>query len=359
MVDRGVDGGMVRLSSGSVAVDVSSLTGALHGISVGERRVVTGDVAPWLWRAPTDNDGVAQGWMQHVHGVRQQWLRWGLNRLVPVVGEAAYYAQAVGWTTQLSDLVEPWPGDDSGPVWWRVSSGRVPAVELRRRRLFAPGGAGAGRLDSGDIDAGVEALMHDSRLVISDGGVAGRDLLVVPPAWDDLPRTGIRFEAPADLQRLAWLGRGPTENYPDRRGGSRLGLWHSTVDDQFHPYVVPQEHGAHTSTRWLSLTDGAGWGLSLAAEAWTSDGDGSSWRPSRFGPVVTARGHHDHALTEARTLAQLERSTTTEVHVDAAIRGLGTATCGPDALPEYRLRAQAYLIDWRLRAGIEPQPDLI
>jgi beta-galactosidase len=352
-VEDGADGA-VRLSVGSVAVDVDTSTGALDGISVDERSVVIGDVAPWLWRAPTDNDGVAQGWMQHVHGVRQRWLKWGLEHLDPMIGVAPPASDLAQW----ADVTEPWPGDGSGPVRWRATRGRVPTLELRRVRLFAPSGVPVAKLES-DGGLEVDVLTHDSRMILSAGGIAGRDLLVVPWTWDDLPRVGLRFEAPADLDRFHWHGMGPHENYPDRRGGSWLGLWHSTVDDQFHPYVVPQEHGAHTSTRWLSLTDETDWGWSLAVEAWIADGKGSSWQPSRFGPVVTARGHHDRVLTEARTLAQLERSATTELHVDAAVRGLGTAACGPDALPEYRVGAGVYLIDWRFRAGIDLRPEVL
>ena len=85
--------------------------------------------------------------------------------------------------------------------------------------------------------------------------------------------------------------------------------------DQYHPFVQPQEHGAHIDCGWLQLDDGTGAGLRVAGE------------PSI---TVTARHHHDLTLTDATTLAELPAPASIEVHVDAAVRGLGTGACGPD-----------------------------
>jgi beta-galactosidase len=57
------------------------------------------------------------------------------------------------------------------------------------------------------------------------------------------------------LEQLHYYGRGPEENYADRQFGYPLGRYDSTVDDEYVPYVTPQEHGNHTDVRWLALTD--------------------------------------------------------------------------------------------------------
>ena len=79
-----------------------------------------------------------------------------------------------------------------------------------------------------------------------------------PTSLDDLPRIGSRFEVIGALDRLEWYGRGPRETYVDRETAEQLGRWSSSVADQYVPYVLPQEHGNHTDTRWFSLTDADG-----------------------------------------------------------------------------------------------------
>ena len=64
----------------------------------------------------------------------------------------------------------------------------------------------------------------------------------------------------------------------------------------------------------------------------------------------TARPHHDVDLNEAETLAELRTAVTTEVHIDIAMRGLGTGACGPDALPQYRIGPGTYTFRWMLQA---------
>ena len=89
--------------------------------------------------------------------------------------------------------------------------------------------------------------------------VSARDKMVVP-------RIGVRFRLPATMNRLAYLGRGPQENYWDRKAGSPIGLYTSTADAEYFPYVRPQENGHHCDTRWLSL-NGRGKSLLIVADS--------------------------------------------------------------------------------------------
>jgi beta-galactosidase len=159
------------------------------------------------------------------------------------------------------------------------------------------------------------------------------ETLRVPAEWDDLPRVGLVFAVDAAFDRLEWFGRGPLESYPDRRSSSIVGRHRSTAADQYHPYAVPQEHGAHAETRWFALTDHAGQGV----------------RCTMPDPVsFAARRHTDEALTTATTLAELHTADHVDVHIDAAVRGLGTAACGPDTLAPYLLGAGTYRWVWVL-----------
>ncbi|WP_233625455.1 glycoside hydrolase family 2 TIM barrel-domain containing protein [Actinoplanes sp. ATCC 53533] len=71
-----------------------------------------------------------------------------------------------------------------------------------------------------------------------------------------LPRVGISLRLPAEMQRFAYYGRGPQESYNDRRSGAPMGVYRSTVDQEYVRYSRPQANGNHTDTRWATLRDG-------------------------------------------------------------------------------------------------------
>lgn len=69
----------------------------------------------------------------------------------------------------------------------------------------------------------------------------------------DLPRFGMRWELPVNMDRLTYFGRGPHENYVDRSHGSFVGIYSGKVADQYVKYVRPQENGYKTDVRWFEL----------------------------------------------------------------------------------------------------------
>jgi beta-galactosidase len=77
----------------------------------------------------------------------------------------------------------------------------------------------------------------------------------------EIPRMGMQLQLPAEFSNLKWLGRGLHENYIDRWTSADVGLYESTVGDQYVPYIRPQENGYKTDTRWLTLTDDSGSGI--------------------------------------------------------------------------------------------------
>ncbi len=87
---------------------------------------------------------------------------------------------------------------------------------------------------------------------------------VLSPNADDLPevpRAGLTMTLPAGFASAEWYGRGPHENYIDRRTAAAVGRYNSLVADLAFPYERPQETGTRTDTRWVALTDGTGAGL--------------------------------------------------------------------------------------------------
>jgi len=71
-----------------------------------------------------------------------------------------------------------------------------------------------------------------------------------------LPRGGLSLGVKPQLERFAWYGRGPHENYTDRKDGAPVDIYRSTVDGQFVEYYSPQDYGNHDDVRWATLSDG-------------------------------------------------------------------------------------------------------
>ncbi|MDR2533425.1 MAG: DUF4981 domain-containing protein [Tannerellaceae bacterium] len=79
------------------------------------------------------------------------------------------------------------------------------------------------------------------------------------PLW--LPRIGLTMTLDKRFANVEWYGRGPQENYPDRKTGYPVGIYRSTVDSMYEPYLIPQDHGLRTDNRRLQLIDLTGRGL--------------------------------------------------------------------------------------------------
>ncbi len=77
----------------------------------------------------------------------------------------------------------------------------------------------------------------------------------------ELPRYGMKLAVLGDLKNIIWLGRGPHENYWDRKTSAFVGLYSGTVMEQYTPYIFPQENGNKTDVRWVALQNDSGLGL--------------------------------------------------------------------------------------------------
>jgi beta-galactosidase len=112
-----------------------------------------------------------------------------------------------------------------------------------------------------------------------------------------MPRVGLKMAVPTECDRVHWFGRGPFENYWDRKTAAFVGLYETTAGEPF-PYVSPQEYGNRTDARWLAVRDGEGRGLLIAGDPvfefsahpyWPEDLTQDS-RGSRHPPDVEKRG---------------------------------------------------------------------
>lgn len=119
------------------------------------------------------------------------------------------------------------------------------------------------RFTSVSMEATPGEISEESRLAtFSPKSQAAREAAVKL----EVPRIGVRFRLPADMQQVQYFGRGPEENYIDRQAGTPVGLYTATAEKLYYPYVRPQENGHHTDTRWVALTSNNGKGLLIRAD---------------------------------------------------------------------------------------------
>lgn len=99
---------------------------------------------------------------------------------------------------------------------------------------------------------------------VKASGEIGISLTLTPgEGLPEIPEIGLLLELTGDLDHLKWYGRGPHENYWDRRESARLGLYEGRVSEQLTPYLRPQEAGNKTGVRWAELTSADGAGLRI------------------------------------------------------------------------------------------------
>ncbi|MDZ7725339.1 MAG: glycoside hydrolase family 2 TIM barrel-domain containing protein [candidate division KSB1 bacterium] len=139
-----------------------------------------------------------------------------------------------------------------------------------------------------------------------------------------LPGLGVQMQVPERLNQAAWYGRGPHENYPDRKTSAFVDTYTLPVTDLFEPYILPQENGNRADVRWMSLTDGSD-GLLFQSDSLMH---------------FSASFYDDRQIESASHLYELEKNDFITVDLDHRQSGLGTAACGPGVRDEYLVRAK-------------------
>jgi beta-galactosidase len=155
----------------------------------------------------------------------------------------------------------------------------------------------------------------------------------------EIPRVGLMLSLPAEFKNVAWNGRGPQENYIDRRTAAFVGVYADSVDKSDVPYVSIQEYGNRTDCRWMELTDGQGWGLRAIGQP-------------RFD--FSALPYTAEDLTQDKRgdkhPADIERNDFTTLSLDYGQMGVGgDDSWGAPVHPPYKLDPRGYEYGFRLR----------
>jgi beta-galactosidase len=171
----------------------------------------------------------------------------------------------------------------------------------------------------------------------------------------EIPRFGMNLQLPRSFDQMTWYGRGPFENYWDRNAAAYVGRYHSSVADQYVPYVRPQENGYKTDVRWVAVADADGVGL-LAVGM----------------PHLSVSAHHnileDFESPEAGFMGRnraVNRHTVDVrprnlVSLDLDYRQMGVGgnnSWGAETLDRYRLLDTSYRYAFRLRPFDAAQED--
>lgn len=195
--------------------------------------------------------------------------------------------------------------------------------------------------DSGRVTVEAEyagttgVVRHRQVLTPVEGGVRVEEEAELPEAFDDVARVGTVFETVAGLDLLDWFGQGPWESYPDRSAGAPVGHHSVPVEELFTPYLRPQESGGRHGVRRFTLSAPDATGLAVALD------EPRQISVTRYrAEDLASAGHHDELVPRPGCV----------VHIDAAHRGLGTASCGPDTSPSYLVAPGVHRWSWTLRA---------
>ena len=235
-----------------------------------------------LWRAPTDNDRIG--------GFARRWAELGLDRLER---RLAGIEQQDGTVVVTADVV-----------------------------------TGAGHV-----------VRHVQTLTPIEGGVLVEERAVLPSELDDVPRVGSVLEVEGGERAgvVHLFGGAGSESYPDRRAASFARHELADLDRLFTPYIKPQESGGRNGVRWFALG-----GYDQGAPATARSPGAGPRRPSRRAAAGEPHPYRAQDLAAATHNDELVPREEVMVHIDAAHRGLGTASCGPDTLADYVLHPGEY-----------------
>ena len=157
----------------------------------------------------------------------------------------------------------------------------------------------------------------------------------IPDGLPEIPRLGILIELPREYEQLTWYGRGPWDNYPDRKESCPIGLWKSTVSEQYVHYPRPQDSGNHEDCTMIELKTKKGKKIRIEAVD-----KPFSFSALPYSAQYIASKTHDY---------ELEDQGHTYLSIDCAVMGLGNSSCGPGVLKKYTIdKSKKYQLKIRI-----------
>ncbi|NDV79726.1 glycoside hydrolase family 2 TIM barrel-domain containing protein [Dysgonomonas sp. 511] len=148
----------------------------------------------------------------------------------------------------------------------------------------------------------------------------------------ELPRLGVVMSLNEELENIRWFGHGPYENYSDRKESCPVGIYKSTVTEQYVPYPHPQETGNKEDIRWIELTDNTGNGLRFTCTSKQMSGSALHFTAGDLDKAT-----HAYMLKPRKEVV---------LSLDAIMLGLGNSSCGPGVLKKYAIEKRPYTLNF-------------
>lgn len=177
--------------------------------------------------------------------------------------------------------------------------------------------------DSISTDITTTAIDKNTTLVEAEFKVIG--------TTPELPRLGLQFTLPVEYEQIEYFGRGPWDNFPDRKRSCQIGLWKSTVTEEYAHYPVPQDCGNHTDCTMLTLRTKNG--KTITIEAVDAP---FSFSALHFTPQDIMAVKHDYELFYNAD-GKAVKPKYTVLTIDCAVLGIGNSSCGPGVLKRYSI----------------------
>lgn len=274
--------------TGKVRLSIEKTTGRIKSYRLNKTELLTenGGPMPDFWRAPTDNDFGA-GMPQR----NSNWKKATQNQQLENIG------------VSKNDK-----GEYQIKVVWNL-----PDANTRFRTTYTIHGNGSVTLNN--------------------------KLEASPAENNDLPRVGMVLKLPPEFEQLTWFGRGPWENYVDRKAASFVGLYTSAASEQMVPYERPQENGNKTGVRWAALTNNKGVGLMAVSEEHPGEGFEMTAMPYLTADFDAREGYeYGPVHLEQKHIAQVKERNLVRWNIDFGQRGVGGINSwGAQPLDKYRL----------------------
>lgn len=165
--------------------------------------------------------------------------------------------------------------------------------------------------------------------VLNDGEINVDLKCKIENDYDFIPRLGFEYHLPKSAKQFTYYGMGPYENYIDMCHHTKVSLYESSSDKEYVPYIKPQEHGNHIKTKMLNIG-----GLIFETE------DGFEFNVSKYSSEVITNALHANELVEDENII---------VRIDYKNSGLGSNSCGPGLLNEYKLNEKDIFFNYSIR----------
>ncbi len=284
------------VAGGDVTARFDLRDGTLASLTYHGTELLRRGLEPDLWRPATDND-----WGNGLPRRARAWRYAGRDR-----------------TVTASHVEQPAPGEVRVTI---------------EQDLHDEAGLPVARF------ATVYSVLGSGDILVED------DLTKASTELPEFPRVGTSLILRGAFRNIEWLGRGPFENYRDRKTAAFVGRYRNTIDDWYFPYVRPQENGNRADVRWVALTDSAGVGL-LAVGAPLLEVEAHDELPSDF--ESPGAGYVDRDETVNRHTSDVVPRDLVFLDLDLHQLGVGgDNSWGAQTHDAYRLLAPRY--HWRFR----------